>query len=156
MRMILAGLAALAATACVHDTGKAQTIGEMHQIHDWQHDRGARLHAALVNDVSQIARKAGRAGTLSQLQAESYECLYGEAHEDYPEPAAVCSRSFATRACQMDWEVTLTSDPERADSVDSTDVGFRRDCVGTSTDWPEAFASQIDTQLAPAVLPEPE
>ncbi len=156
MKRVLAGLAALAATACAHDGGTAMTISEMHQMHDWQDESGAQLSAALASDVSKIARRAGRAGTLSQLQAEGYECLYGEAHEDYPEPAAVCSRSFATRACQMDWEVTLTSDPERADSVDSTETAFRRDCVGTSTDWPEAFASQIDTQLAPAVLPEPE
>lgn len=154
MRMILAGLAALVVAACAHDSGKPQTVREMHQIHDWQHDRGARLYAALANDVSRIARKAGRAGTLAQLQAEGYGCFYGEAHEDYPEPAAVCSRSFATRACQMNWEVTLTSDPERADSVDSTDVDFRRDCVGTEADWPEPVVSDIDTQLGPMTSPD--
>lgn len=154
MKRVLAGLAALAAAACAHDSGNSQTIREMHQIHDWPHDGGARLYAALANDVARIARRAGRAGSLSQLQAEGYECLYGEAYEDYPEPAAVCSRSFATRACQMDWEVTLTSDPERADSVGSTDVDFRRDCGSVGADWPEPVVSGIDTHLAPVTPPK--
>lgn len=154
MRRVLAGLAALAVAACAHHGGKPQTISEMHQRHDWQHDPGERLYAALAKDVSRIARKAGRAGMLSQLQAEGYECLYGEAHEDYPEPAAVCTRSFATRACQFDWQVTLTSDPARADSVDATDVDFRRDCVSASDDWPEPVASEIDDQLAPMAPPD--
>ena len=149
MKRLLAGLAVLAAAGCAHQSSDPQTIGEMHQFHDWQHGRGVRLHAAMANDVSRIARKAGRAGTLAQLKAEGYECQYGEAHEDYPEPAAVCARSFATRACQMDWEVTLTSDPERADSVSTTDVDFRRDCVSTGADWPEPVVSEINTQLAP-------
>ena len=108
MRMILAGLAALVVAACAHDSGKPQTVREMHQIHDWQHDRGARLYAALANDVSRIARKAGRAGTLAQLQAEGYGCFYGEAHEDYPEPAAVCSRSFASCA-RFSWWSPVSS-----------------------------------------------
>lgn len=154
MKRVLAGLAALAAVACAHDGGTAMTISEMHQMHDWQNESGAQLSAALASDVSKIARRAGRAGTLSQLQAEGYECLYGEAHEDYPEPAAVCSRSFATRACQMDWEVTLTSNPERADSVDSTETAFRRDCVSVGADWPQPVVSGIDTHLAPVTPPK--
>ena len=154
MRMILAGLAALTTAACAHDGGTAMTISEMHQMHDWQNESGAQLSAALASDVSKIAHRAGRAGTLAQLQAEGYECLYGEAHEDYPEPAAVCSRSFATRACQMDREVPLTSDPERADSVGSTDVDFRRDCGSVGADWPEPVVSGIDTHLAPVTPPK--
>lgn len=154
MKKVMAGLAALAVAACAHGGGKAMTISDLHQMHDWQNESGAQLSAALDRDVSRIARKAGRAGTLAQLQAEGYECLYGEAHEDYPEPAAVCTRSFATRACQFDWEVTLTSDPARPDSVATTDADFRRDCVGTGDDWPEPVVSEIDNQLAPADLPD--
>ena len=62
MKRVLAGLAALAAAACAHDSGNSQTIREMHQIHDWPHDGGARLYAALANDVARIARRAGRGG----------------------------------------------------------------------------------------------
>lgn len=146
---VVAAAAALV-SACSHDFPKPGTITEMHQWNDWQHERGEKLYAALANDVSRIARQSGRAETISQLQAAGYECIYGEAHEDYPEPAAQCTRSFATRACQFDWEVFLTSDPERPDSVESTDVSFRRDCVSTAQDWPEPVNSAIDDQLAPA------
>lgn len=139
--------------ACATDFPKPQTMTEMHDWNDWQHQRGEKLYVALANDVSRIARKAGRAATLAQLDEAGYACQYGEAHADYPEPMAVCTRSFATRACQMDWEVTLTSDPERADSVETTGVDFRRDCVGTAADWPEPVESAIDSQLAPAEGP---
>lgn len=151
MRFLLVVAAAAAlVSACSHDYPKPQTITEMHQWNDWQHERGEKLYAALANDVSRIARRSGRAAAIGQLQDAGYECIYGEAHEDYPEPAAQCTRSFATRACQLDWEVFLTSDPANPDSVDTTDVAFRRDCVGTAQDWPEPVESAIDDQLAPA------
>lgn len=150
MRVPLVVLAVLALEACAHDPHKPQTVAEVHQWYDWQHERGEKLYVALANDFSRIARRDGRAAAIAQLGEAGYECQYGEAHEDYPEPMAVCTRSFATRACQMDWEVSLTSDPRRRDSVDSTSVDFRRDCVGTGQDWPEAVESAIDDQLAPA------
>lgn len=153
MKVSLAAVLALALGACATDFPKPQTISEMHQWNDWQHERGEKLYAALANDVSRIAHRDGRASTIAQLQEAGYECIYGEAHEDYPEPAAQCTRSFATRACQMDWEVFLTSDPGRLDSIATTDVDFRRDCVSTGADWPEPVVSAIDDQLAPAELP---
>lgn len=154
MRVGIAGLALLAVVACAHGGDTPGTIAEIHEAHDWQHDKGDRLQTSLARDFSRIARKAGRAETLAQIEAAGYECTYGEGHEDYPEPAAVCTRGFATRACQMDWELTLTSDPARADSVDWADATFRRDCVGTADDWPVPVASEIDMQLAPMALPD--
>ena len=147
---------ALAASlgACATGFPKPQTMTEMHQWYDWQHERGEKLYAALANDFSRIAHKAGRAATIAQLGEAGYECQYGEAHEDYPEPMAVCTRSFATRACQMDWEVSLTSDPKKPDSVATTDVGYRRDCVSTGADFPEPIESAIDDQLAPLTPPQ--
>lgn len=153
MRTVWLALLVAGLGACAHGNPKPQTILEMHQTNDWAYDRGERLYAALANDVSRIARKNGRAATLEQLAEAGYTCEYGEAHEDYPEPAAVCTRSFATRACQFDWEVTVTSAPKRADSIYTTDVDFRRDCVNTGLDWPEPVRSAIDDGLAPAEPP---
>ncbi len=152
MKAWLAVVLAAGLGACAHDPHKPQTVTELHQWYDWQHERGEKLYGALANDFSRIARREGRAGAIAQLGEAGYECQYGEAHEDYPEPMAVCTRSFATRACQFDWEVSLTSHPRRPDSVESTGVDFRRDCVGTGGDWPEPVNSAIDDQLAPSAL----
>ena len=154
MRVGIAGLAWLALAACAQGGHGPQTMTEIHQTHDWQYDRGGNLVAALDRDFARLARQQGRAATLAKLQAAGYACSYGEGHEDYPEPAAVCTRSFATRACQMDWEVSLTSDPAQPDSVDWTESAFRRDCVGTADDWPKPTVSGIDSQLAPAAPPD--
>jgi hypothetical protein len=154
MKRVLIALMAASLGACAHGSQKPQTLVELHQTHDWQYEQGEKLYAAMANDFSRIARKNGRAATLAQLAEAGYACQFGEAHEDYPEPMAVCTRSFATRACQMDWELSLTSDPARADSVATTDVDFRRDCVSTGRDWPEPVNSAIDDQLAPATLPD--
>ena len=153
MRLVLVAGMVGALAACAHQSPKPQTVLEVHQANDWQYARGEKLYAALANDISRIARKNGRGETLRQLGEAGYECQYGEASEDYPEPMAVCARSFATRACQFDWEVTLTSDPARPDMVDTTDVDFRRDCVSTGDDWPEPVDSAIDDQLAPSLPP---
>lgn len=136
--------------ACAHGAAAPKTITEVHQQHTWQHEPGTDLLAAMEKQVDRIARREGRAATLAQLSEAGYECTFGEAHPDYPEPMAVCTRSFATRACQFDWEVSLTSDPKVTDSVDETSAGFTRDCVGTGDDWPEPVKSAIDDQLAPA------
>lgn len=127
----------------------SQTLAEMHQSHDWQHEPGEALQAAMNEDAARIGRAEGRAATLAQLQAAGYECQFGEAHADYPEPMAVCARSFATRACQFDWEVVLTSDPARPDGVETIAADFTRDCVATADDWPKPVVSAIDDQLAP-------
>ncbi len=150
MKAIWVAILAAGLAACAHETAGPKTLTDMHQQHTWQHEPGAELQAVMAKDVGRIARGEGRAAVLAQLGEAGYACTYGEAHADYPEPMAVCTRSFATRACQFDWEVSLSSDPTKLDSVDNTGASFRRDCVGTADDWPEPVTSAIDDQLAPA------
>lgn len=155
MRIPFGIVAVLALGACSNEAPvaiAAKTIAEVHQEGDWQWAAGEVLQAGLAEQVSRIGREAGRAALIAELQAAGYECTYGEAHADYPEPAAQCTNSFATRACQFDWEVFVTSDPAVPDSVESSDTSFRRDCVGTDGDWPEAVESAIDDQLAPGIV----
>ena len=149
MKGFLALVLAAGLGACAHGMAGPKTVTELHQQHVWQHEPGADLMAAMETGFSRIAHREGRAATLAQLAEAGYECTYGEAHEDYPEPMAVCTRSFASRACQFDWEVSLTSNPKKPDSVDSAEAGFRRDCVGLADDFPEPIKSAIDDQLAP-------
>lgn len=146
----LAGvMLALGLGACAHEMAGPKTVAELHEQHVWQYEPGAGLMAAMETGVSRIAHREGLAATLAQLAEAGYECTYGEAHVDHPEPMAVCTRSFASRACQFDWEVWLTSDPKKTDSVDSAGAGFRPDCVGLAGDFPEPIKSAIDDQLAP-------
>jgi hypothetical protein len=120
--------------------------------HDWQHDDGAKLDADWDARVKVLLGKMSRPDAIGAITGAGFECIYGEAHEDYPEPMAVCSRSFATRACQMDWEIASTADKGMVDEVDGI---FTRDCVGVDRDWPEPKKSAIDDQLAPATPPVP-
>lgn len=159
MRVPFSIISVLALGACAQVAPvsmAAKTIADVHQESDWQWAPGETLQAGLAAEVSQTGREAGRAALIAELQAAGYECIYGEAHEDYPEPAAQCTRSFATRACQFDWEVFVTSDPAVPDSVETAETSFRRDCVGTGGDWPEPVESAIDDQLAPAPALEPD
>ena len=149
MKALAGVILALVLGACAHGMAGPKTVTELHEQHVWQHEPGADLRAAMETGFSRIAHREGRIATLAQLAEAGYECTYGEAHEDYPEPMAVCTRSFASRACQFDWEVWLTSDPKKPDSVDAAGAGFRRDCVGLADDFPEPIKSAIDDQLAP-------
>ena len=117
MKAILVLVLASALGACATGFPKPQTMTEMHQWYDWQHERGEKLYAALANDFSRIARKEGRAATIAQLAEAGYECQYGEAHEDYPEPMAVCTSSFAGPICS------------------ASSAGSRPDCPAASFDF---------------------
>jgi hypothetical protein len=118
--------------------------------HDWQHEPGEKLNAGWDAGAKAILGKLSRQDAITAITGAGFECTYGEAHEDYPDPMAVCTRSFATRACQMDWEIASTADKGMVDSVDGT---FKRDCVGTDDDWPDKVVSPIDKQLAPQTPP---
>ena len=119
--------------------------------HDWQHEAGEALNTGWVDGVKAIIGKMSRPDAIAAIEAAGFSCIYGEAHQDYPDPMAVCSRSFATRACQMDWEISSTADKGM---VDEADGAFRRDCVGMDDDWPDKVKSAIDDQLAPAAPPQ--
>ena len=100
--------------------------------HDWQHDPGEKLNADWIAGAKAILGKLSRPDAIDAINAAGFECIYGEAHEDYPDPMAVCSRSFATRSCQMDWEIASTADKGMVQDVDGA---FRRDCVGLDDDF---------------------
>jgi len=120
--------------------------------HDWQYGDGAKLNAEWDKSVKSLLGKMSRPDAIGAIVAAGFECIYGEAHEDYPDPMAVCTRSFATRACQMDWEIASTAENAMVDEVDGM---FTRDCVGVERDWPVPVRSAIDDQLAPATPPAP-
>lgn len=152
MRVLFGAVGVLALAACAHEAPvmpAVQAIAELHQQSDWQHAPGETLQATLSAEVSRIGRDEDSSALIAELQAAGYECIYGIANEEYPKAAAHCTRSFATRACQFDWEVFVTVDPAAPGIVDTTDTSFRRDCVGKDGDWPEPVISAIDDQLAP-------
>ena len=118
--------------------------------HDWQYDPGEKLNADWNAGVVALLGKLSRPDAIGAIQAAGFECIYGEGSEDYPDPAAQCTRSFATRDCQMDWEIFSTADKGMVKEV----VGsFKRDCVLTDRDWPDKINSAIDEGLAPQTPP---
>lgn len=142
----LAALAlVVAAASCATAQGPA-TLEEVTAAHDWQNGAGETLAADFEAAAVRLFLNKPRANAIAALNVAGYECIYGEGHQDYPEPAAQCTRSFATRACQMDWEVFSTADKGRVDDVETS---FTRDCVGVDRDFPTAKVSPIDGQLAP-------
>jgi hypothetical protein len=118
--------------------------------HDWQYGDGAKLNADWNAGVKAVLGKMSRPDAIGAITGAGFDCIYGEAHEDYPDPMAVCSRSFATRDCQMGWEIASTADKGRVNEVDGM---FTRDCVGIDRDWPDPIRSAIDDQLGPTPPP---
>ncbi|MDZ4760764.1 MAG: hypothetical protein SGJ21_06810 [Alphaproteobacteria bacterium] len=143
---------ALCLTACAGGP-QPKSLSDLAASHDWGKEAGKNLNTAFDKNVRRILKRSTRPQAIEAVREAGYECIYGEGHEDYPEPAAQCTRSFATRACQMDWEIFLTSDPKVLGEIDEAAGSFRRDCVGRDRDWPEAVDSPIDDQLAPAPGP---
>lgn len=115
--------------------------------HDWQYGPGEKLNADFNTGAVAILGKLSRPEAIRAINDAGFECTYGEAHQDYPDPMAVCTKSFATRACQFTWEIASTADKGVVDEVMGS---FKRDCVGTDQDWPDKVNSPIDDQLAPA------
>jgi hypothetical protein len=134
------------------DAPQPPTLEGLAQAHDWQHEGGKALDDALVASARSILKPLSRPDAIKALNDAGYECIYGEASDAYPDPMAVCTRSFATRACQMTWEISSTADRGRVQDVDAA---FTRDCVGVVDDWPAPVKSAIDDQLAPGVPTRP-
>ncbi len=133
---------------------EAATPGDLKALeasHDWANDPGEKANADWNAGVKAILGKMSRPDAIAAIEAAGFSCMYGEAHQDYPDPMAVCSRSFATRECQMDWEIASTADKGMVQDVDGA---FKRDCVGTDRDWLDAVKSAIDDGLAPAAPPQ--
>ena len=154
-----ASIAALALCACtpgaetaptpVEPAATAQTVDlkGLEAARDWQHEPGEKLNADFNAGAIAILGKMSRPDAIAAINEAGFECIYGEAHQDYPDPMAVCTKSFATRACQFDWEIASTADKGMVDEVTAS---FKRDCVGLEDDWPDQVKSAIDDQLAPA------
>ena len=138
------------APPATRDPAFPASLTDLETAHDWASEPGPDLNSAFEAGAKATLGPMTRAEAIKALTDAGFECIYGEAHQDYPDPMAMCSRSFATRACQMDWEIASTADKGRVDDVTAS---FRRDCVGTADDWPDAVESAIDNQLAPAPAP---
>jgi hypothetical protein len=156
MKLLMVGMAVFA-VACAPapeapapETPSSKTLAELESAHDWQHGAGEKLNADWNTGVQAILGKLSRPEAIAAIEVAGFSCMYGEAHQDYPDPMAVCTRSFATRSCQMDWEISSTADKGMVTSVDGA---YRRDCVGVDDDWPDQVKSAIDDQLAPPQLP---
>jgi hypothetical protein len=161
-------IAALALAACTPGAETASTPAEpappatqpaqpadlkaLDAAHDWQHEPGEMLDADFRAGAVAILGKMSRPDAIAAINEAGFECIYGEAHQDYPDPMAVCTKSFATRACQFDWEIASTADKGMVDEVTTS---FKRDCVGLDDDWPDKVKSAIDEQLAPQTPPSP-
>jgi hypothetical protein len=152
---VLAAALALALAGCAMGPTNPgpETLDDLEAAHDWQYAPGERLNADWASGVQGILGALSRRQAIDAIEAAGFSCMYGEAHEDYPDPMAVCSRSFATRRCQMDWEISSTADRGMVNWVDGA---FTRDCVGVEDDWPDEVKSAIDDQLAPATPPAPK
>ena len=109
---IAAGLiAASCSSAPEEPTGPAPaSLSALQEAHDWQWEAGRELDAAWKRGVTALLRPMSRPNAISAIEQAGFTCTYGEAHETYPDPMAVCTRSFATRRCQMDWEISSTAD----------------------------------------------
>jgi hypothetical protein len=118
------------------------SLQELQQERDWLHGEGAMLARAYQRDADALLTGRSTQAALREAEAAGYECAEGEAAD-----TMVCTRSFATRACQFDWTLTLALAPGGS-PVTSTRADFRRDCVGTASDWPEPIVSAIDDQLS--------
>jgi hypothetical protein len=162
MKLLMVGLAVFAVACAPSPEAPApaptpapeapgpKTLAELESAHDWQHGAGEKLNADWNSGVQGILGKLSRPDVIAAIEAAGFECMYGEAHKDYPDPMAVCTKGFATRSCQMDWEIASAADKGMVTSVDGA---YRRDCVGVDDDWPEPIKSEIDNQLAPPQLP---
>jgi hypothetical protein len=150
----LALIAALALAACSPQPAAtpAPDLKALEAAHDWQNEPGEKLNASWNDGVKAFLGKMSRPDAIKAIEEAGFACIYGEAHEKYPDPMAVCTRSFATRACQMDWEISSTAEKGMVDEADGT---YKRDCVGTDRDWPDPINSAIDNQLAPATPATP-
>ena len=148
-------IASLGLAACSPKTPEAPPAAAadlkvLEATHDWANEPGEKLNASWNEGVKAYLGKMSRPDAIKAITDAGFECQYGEAHQDYPDPMAVCTRTFATRECQMEWEISSTADKGMVQDVDGA---YKRDCVGVDRDWPEPVKSAIDDQLAPPNLP---
>jgi hypothetical protein len=138
LRVCVTALAGVLLSGCVSGPRPA-TVADIASAHDWQNEPGASLNAGFQADMLRLLKGLAPESAAATLREAQYECEVGD--------ATACNRSFATRACQMDWTVAF---PTNGGAIRAVAANFRRDCVGRTGDWPEARNSAIDDQVAPA------
>ncbi len=132
----------IVAAACAH-TPAPKTFAELRASNSWHSAEGAKLENQYDAFIAAIVQGKSTSALVAGLEAEDYVCTATPQHD-----TTVCAAGFATRACQMDWTVTLTHSVDVADKIESAVSDFGRDCVGRSDDWPEPVDSAIDDMLA--------
>ncbi len=142
-RYAAAALLLLPLVAC--QTPGPASLAELGRASDWSLDDGDALAYRFQRDMRRLLVGRSVSDALSDLRSDGYDCNTGEAHEDHRGPLSVCRKSFATRACELDWEVSLAAEDA---AIFSVDTGFARDCIGKDRDWPEAKLSAIDNGRA--------
>src|SRR5262249_3030242 len=78
-----------------------KSLEALHKDADWLHGKGSDLQDGYEKSAKALLMGKPRPDAIGEIKAAGYECIYGEAHENYPDPAAQCTRSFATPECQM-------------------------------------------------------
>lgn len=126
-------------------------LGDLMKSRTWRREDGKQLAEWFDAEAMRLMKPMTRAQTVDQFEAAGWSCIYGEGSEDYPNPAQVCTLSFATPECQLDWEISTQADnPGKTTEVDTT---FTRDCIGVDRDWPEKKTGEMDRNLATPALP---
>jgi hypothetical protein len=141
IRRIVIAVTGLALAACAGGP-RPSTVDAVAGVYDWQNEPGAKLNAAYQRDMTRLLQGMAPADAAAALRAAQYVCEVGD--------ATACKRSFATRACQMDWDLAF---PTNGLTIPAVAASFRRDCVGVTGDWPTPRDSAIDDQLAPPPKP---
>jgi hypothetical protein len=127
-------------------------LGDLMKSRTWRSEDGKLLSDWFDAEARRLMSPMTRPATTDQFATAGWSCTYGEGSEDYPDPAQVCTLSFATPECQLDWELMTTADKGKTTEVDGE---FRRDCIGLDRDWPEKKTGEMDRNLATPTLPAP-
>jgi len=120
-------------------------LGDLMKSRTWRGEDGKLLADWFEAEAKRLMMPLTRVQTVDAFSTAGWSCTYGEGSEDYPDPAQVCSLSFATPECQLDWELTTTAEKGKTAEVSAE---FRRDCVGVDRDWPEKKTGEMDKNLA--------
>jgi hypothetical protein len=125
-------------------------LGDLMKSRTWRSEDGKLLQEWFDAEAKRLMMPMTRAQTVDQFAAAGWSCMYGEGSEDYPDPVQVCSLSFATPECQLDWELMTTADKGRTTGVGSL---FRRGCIGVERDWPERKTGEMNENIATPPTP---
>jgi hypothetical protein len=128
-------------------------LGDLMKSRTWRTEDGKLLADWFDAEAKRLMKPMTRSQTVDQFQTAGWECMYGEGSEDYPNPLQVCTLSFGTPECQLDWEIS--TEAENSGATKDVSTTFTRDCIGVDRDWPEKKTGPMDDNLAKPALPTP-